>query len=160
MLAPMKLPFALLTPVMMILLGACAPTASQEQALVDPVFAPGQVWEVAWEDGLKPSTVTIPVLHSNERGMVFYVGEEMQGIDNASASFSAGGDIKPHISINVSKAPYGQKRDCNGLINAPVEVGQTVQGVYAFQTGRGVYGDYVRTGSKEGLSNCTMKRLK
>lgn len=51
MLAPMKLPFALLTPVMMILLGACAPTASQEQALVDPVFAPGQVWEVAWELG-------------------------------------------------------------------------------------------------------------
>ncbi|QFP76568.1 hypothetical protein [Deinococcus sp. AJ005] len=155
----MKLSSALLAPVMVAFLGACAPTTTQEQPLIDPVFTPGQVWEVAWEDGLKPSTVTIPVLYSNERGVVFYVGEDVKGVDNASASYSAGGEIRPHISINVTKAPYDQKRDCNGLINTPVEIGQTVQGVYAFQTGRGIYGDYVRTGDKAGLSNCTMKRI-
>ena len=37
--------------------------------------------------------------------MVFYAGREIKGIDNASASASAGGDIRPHISILVTQAP-------------------------------------------------------
>ena len=114
---------------------------------------------MAWEDGLKPSTVTIPKVYSNDTDSVSYIGQEIKGVDNASAFYVAGGEFKPHITINVTKAPYGQERDCNGLVSTPVEVGQSVQGVYAFATSRGVYGDYVRTGNKAGLSNCTMKRL-
>ena len=127
--------------------------------MVNPVFAPGQVYELTWEDGTKPSTVVIPTLYSNKDGNMYYNGEDKKGVDNALAWFTFTSEMKPHMTINVSKAPYGTKKDCIALIDMPVEIGQTVQGVYAFQTGRGVYGKFVRTGDKAGLSSCTMKRI-
>ncbi|ULH16595.1 hypothetical protein MF271_08485 [Deinococcus sp. KNUC1210] len=141
-------------------IASCAP-ALQNQMMEDPVFAPGQVWEMGTPAGTV-LTLTVPARDKAAKYPAYSSSSTVVGKPYLIRFWYDPVDSDPEF-INVSQLSLISRTGDICYVQQPgkVQVGQILSGAYfgsmsdAFANSQA----YVNTGIKDKLQSCTLKRI-
>ncbi|GGQ96512.1 hypothetical protein [Deinococcus ruber] len=138
----------------------CAP-ALQNQMMEDPVFAPGQVWEMGTPAGTV-LTLTVPARDRTVKYPAYSSSSTVVGKPYLTTFWYDPVDSDPEF-INVSQISLVPQTTDICYIQQPgkVQVGQILSGAYFGSMSDALANSraYVNTGIKDKLQNCTLKRI-
>ena len=132
--------------------------------IVDPIFAPGQVWQVTWPEG-DTTEATVPARNMSDRSGASYDEETEDpatGIKTITNFRYDPVDSDPEFIVftrfTVPKQSPPQSRICVVRTPGKVALGQTLTGAAA-KVPNDAMEAYIKTGIPVFLS-CSLKRVK
>lgn len=132
--------------------------------VLDPVFAPGQVWQVMWPEG-DTTEATVPARNMADRSGASYDEETEDpatGIKTITNFKYDPVDSDPEFiliaRVNVPRQTLPQPRICVVRTPGKVALGQTLTGA-ATRVPNDAMNVYIKTGISVFLS-CSLKRVK
>lgn len=145
-------------------LASCAPSMQASTPVVDPIFAPGQVWQVTWPEG-DTTESTVPARDSKESRDANYEGEGRDPVTGSvvltSFTYSPAGSSPEHILTSrlvIPKSLVPEPRFCIVRTPGKVNLNQTLVGA-ATKLPVPEMDVYIDTGVTT-LPACSLKRVK